>query len=98
MKKNLLNKIKPYIFISNNVSNGEPLFKGTRIPVSFVLEQFTLGWNIKDIKNRHPELNYFHIKKVISIISNEVSNVKNDENQKENTWTYSYRRPSTSAI
>ena len=95
MKKNLLNKIRPYISINRNVVNGEPLFKGTRIPVSFVVEQLSLGWNLKDIKKRHPELNFYHIRKVVSFLSDEITYLKNDETKKESSWTYSHRCSST---
>ncbi len=86
MNKNNLDNI---ISINPYVRDGKPCFKNTRIPVDYVLEHFTKGWNIDEISEFFPELKKKDINKVLRYLS---KNINSTINEKENhTWTSSSR-------
>lgn len=67
----LTREIKSIISTNKDVRNGAPVFKGTRVPVSFVLEHIALGWSLKDLKEIFPTVNLEHVKKLIGFYSKE---------------------------
>lgn len=44
-----INGIDKYIVRLPQVNNGEPTIKGTRMPVSFVMDQIEIGWSLDQI-------------------------------------------------
>ena len=53
---------KDRIELNPRVCNGKPVIKGTRIPVSVVLEQIAEGESWDDLLKGYPELNKDDIK------------------------------------
>lgn len=73
-KKN--HSLDSIVSINPQVRGGAPCFKNTRIPVSYVIKHFELGWNIDEIVNLFPELSKTKISKVLSYIEKLVTNEK----------------------
>ena len=44
------------IKIDPKVCNGKPVIAGTRIPITVILDQFSAGSNVADIRRKYPEL------------------------------------------
>ena len=65
--------MREYIVSIPGVENGLPLIKGTRLPVSFVLKQFSLGWNINEIVERYPEIDIRLLGKIVTAVSDAIS-------------------------
>ncbi|NTU46228.1 DUF433 domain-containing protein [Candidatus Roizmanbacteria bacterium] len=91
MNQKKLSLIKDYITIKPGVEHGKPLLKGTRLPVSFILDQFVLGWNIKEIKSRYPEINYWYLVKIVKLLSKEINKLEDDKPEAHNTWSRNIR-------
>ena len=53
---------KDRIELNPRVCNGKPVIKGTRIPVSVILEQIAQGESWDDLLKGYPELNKEDIK------------------------------------
>ena len=53
------------IELNPRVCNGKPVIKGTRIPVSVILEQITQGESWDDLLKGYPELNKEDIKAAV---------------------------------
>ncbi len=79
LKNLLLNKL---ITVDPNIRDGTPCFKNTRIPVSYVLKHFKLGWNIDEIVKLFPELSKSKISQVLSYFDHLVEYDK----EKINKW------------
>ena len=45
-----------WIVVDPNVCHGKPVFKGTRILVSDVLEMLSVGMSIEDVLRGYPQL------------------------------------------
>jgi len=50
------------IELNPRVCNGKPVIKGTRIPVTIILEQIAQGQSWDDLLRSYPELNKVDIK------------------------------------
>jgi uncharacterized protein (DUF433 family) len=48
---------KKYIMRDPKIQHGEPCFKGTRIPVSVVLDNIKAGVALEEITKSYPSLN-----------------------------------------
>ncbi len=46
-----------YIIVDSRICHGKPVFRGTRVLVSDVLELLASGWNVEDILEEYPQLN-----------------------------------------
>jgi uncharacterized protein (DUF433 family) len=64
-------ELKKIIETQEDVLNGAPCFKGTRVPVSVVLEYLALGWSIKDLNEAYPTVKSEYIKKLIRAYAKE---------------------------
>jgi uncharacterized protein (DUF433 family) len=53
---------KDRIELNPRVCNGKPVIKGTRVPVSVILEQIAQGESWDDLLKGYPELNKEDIK------------------------------------
>ena len=49
-------KTFPKVACDKSVMHGQPVIKGTRIPVSLIFDYLADGFSIKDILNRFPHL------------------------------------------
>lgn len=60
-------KKRPYdrIELNPKVCNGKPVIKGTRIPVSTILEQIAEGVQWKDLLSDYPELSIKDIRAAV---------------------------------
>ncbi|HVA97098.1 MAG TPA: DUF433 domain-containing protein [Candidatus Acidoferrales bacterium] len=68
----ILNKdLKSIIEVQKDVLNGAPCFKGTRVPVSVILEYLALGWSINDLKESYPTVKPEYIEKLIRTYAKE---------------------------
>ena len=56
-----LEQFKSIITKDKRIRGGIPVFKGTRIPIYYVLEDLSLGWEVKDIQKVSPELKKEHL-------------------------------------
>lgn len=53
------------ILIDQNILAGHPVIKGTRIPVSLILNLFSHGYTFEKIINEYPELTIKDIKSAV---------------------------------
>lgn len=63
--KNLLKRIE----INPSVLQGKPVIKGTRIPISLILNLLSHGYEFRDITNAYPELSVEDILAAIEFAS-----------------------------
>ena len=52
------------IVTTPNVRNGQPIFEGTRIPVSLVLEKLLAGATVDELMEEYPRLGRDDIERV----------------------------------
>ena len=64
-------QLNSIIEIDQEIMNGKPIFKGTRVPVSIVLEYLSLGWDLNDIKESFPSLSKRYVSRFIKYLSQE---------------------------
>lgn len=64
-------ELKNIIESQEDVLSGATCFKGTRVPVSVILEYLALGWSIKDLKEAYPTVKSVYIKKLIRAYAKE---------------------------
>ncbi len=69
--KTLKNELKDIIYSDDSVLSGTPCFKGTRVPVSVILEYLSLGWSINDLKESYPTVKPEYISRLIKAMSAE---------------------------
>lgn len=80
MPKKLLDKISTFTTSDKGVLKGCLVFKGSRVPVSTVLEYFAKNWTIDDICRKFPTVDREHITMLITTCSEIFnSNVKDKE-------------------
>lgn len=91
MTKKNKKSISDYITIIPKIRDGKPLIKGTIIPVEFILNQISLGWSLKEIKERYPEINYSYLVKIVDYIS-ESFNSTYEQEEAHDTWHCNYGR------
>jgi uncharacterized protein (DUF433 family) len=58
-------ELKDIIESQPDVLDNAPCFKGTRVPVSVILEYLALGWSINDLKESYPSVKTKYIEKLI---------------------------------
>lgn len=58
-----------YIYSDKGVLSGEYCFKGTRVPVSYVLDYISKDWSVKELKRVFPSLNTAHVSAFIRLLS-----------------------------
>ena len=51
------------------VMSGQPVIKGTRIPVAMVLAQVGYGYKLSDLKKEFPDLSHLTNKDIAEILS-----------------------------
>lgn len=66
--KIILKKIKSFIEKNSSIRGGQYVFKGTRIPVFYVVEHFENGWTVADVVELFPEINKEAITEISNII------------------------------
>ena len=67
---NVMNpSIRRYITINPNICHGRPVFRGTRIPVSLILQMIEGGDSIEDILRGYPSLSRSAIKAALHFAS-----------------------------
>lgn len=55
-----------YISINPRVCNGKPVLKGTRIPLTVLLDQLADGCSCDDLMRKYPELTREQIRAALS--------------------------------
>ena len=68
--------INQYISVDPEICHGKPVFTGSRIPVSLILELFEAGESIETIVKQYPTLKKQQIGKALHIISEQVDRSK----------------------
>lgn len=68
MTKKILKAIKPYVAYNPKIRGGKAVYRGTRIPIEYIIEHFYKGWGREDIKKLFPEITIDFIDKVTNII------------------------------
>jgi len=63
-------EINNNIIADDEICHGKPVFKGTRIMVSIVLEMLEAGCNTKEIVKAYPSLTKRHIKSALEFAAN----------------------------
>jgi uncharacterized protein (DUF433 family) len=89
MKNKKNHNISDYTVVIPGVENEKPLFKGTRLPVSFILDQIKLGWNINQIKQRYPEIKKSYLVNILEILSYQID-TPNDGKKETYNSRYSH--------
>jgi uncharacterized protein (DUF433 family) len=79
MTKKILKTIEEFVDINPEIRGGEPVFKGTRIPVGYVVEHFEKGWTTNDVIDLFPELNSELIIKISNTIFETHTNDQREE-------------------
>ncbi len=67
---------KDRIELNPKVCSGKPVIKGTRIPVSVILEQIAQGESWDDLLKGYPELNKEDIKAALLYASASIENTE----------------------
>lgn len=57
--------VNNYIAIDSKICHGKPIFKGTRIMVSIVLEMLEAGAPVEEIIEAYPSLTPRHVKEAL---------------------------------
>lgn len=71
---NIIQKdLRDIVESQDDVLSGAVCFKGTRVPVSIILDYLALGWSIKDLKEAYPTVKSEYIEKLIRAYSKEFS-------------------------
>lgn len=60
----MTNTLTEYISINPKVCNGKPILKGTRIPLTVLLDQLASGCSQQDLLRKYPEISEGQIKAV----------------------------------
>jgi len=55
-----------YITINPRICNGKPVLKGTRIPLTVILDQLAAGCSFDDLLRKYPELSREQIQAVLA--------------------------------
>jgi len=58
---------------NKDIHSGTPIIKGTRLPVSLILELFADGYQISDINRIYPYLKKETIKEVLTYSARKIS-------------------------
>lgn len=66
-------ELKDIVESQDDVLSGAVCFKGTRVPVSIILDYLALGWSIKDLKEAYPTVKSEYIEKLIRVYAKEFS-------------------------
>lgn len=75
----IYNRISSIIYRDPNIHKGEWLFKGTRIPVRYILKHFSMGgWTVNDLSNEYPDLKKSYLRKLFIEIANEFRSKDSD--------------------
>ena len=70
------NRIRHYIAVDPDFCHGKPRFRGTRIPVTTVLELLEGGMTVEDILRGYPSLN---LKAIQAALHYAVQRIENEE-------------------
>lgn len=60
----MIDALGEYVSINPKVCNGTPVLKGTRIPLTVLLDQLGSGCSVQDLFRKYPELSENQIKAV----------------------------------
>lgn len=61
------------LIISNpEILGGKPVFKGTRVPVSNLIEYIESGYTVNDFLEGFPTVKRAQVKQVLSLLSNRI--------------------------
>jgi len=66
----------PYITRVNGVCAGEPVIKGTRIPVRIIFRHYELGKNLEDIQKEFPSISLAQISDALSYAFDHVKEIR----------------------
>ena len=78
MTQNQKNKIRAFIIEDPDILRGKPVFKGTRVPVSLVMQYISNGLSIPQINKSFPTVKVKYISKLIDILSEEFNSNEKD--------------------
>ena len=63
--KKIKRNLEAIIEVQEDVLNGAPVFKGTRVPVSLIIEYLANGWSIVDLKEAYPTVKSEYIQTLL---------------------------------
>ncbi len=69
--KRIKKGLESIVSSNEDIRNGLPVFKGTRVPVYIVLEHLAQGWSLKDLQEAFPAVKSDQITKLIEVHSDE---------------------------
>ena len=70
--------ISSLITINPKVCNGKPVIRGTRIPVSVILDNLAVGSSFQEIRRKYPELNDEQIQAAIQFSSHLIDHLQEE--------------------
>lgn len=76
----------PDLIISNpEILGGQPVFKGTRVPVSNLIEYIESGFTVNDFLEGFPTVKKSQVKQVLNLLSKQILQVAKAQNTARRT-------------
>lgn len=76
----------PDLIISNpEILGGQPVFKGTRVPVSNLIEYIESGFTVNDFLKGFPTVKKSQVKQVLNLLSKQILQVAKAQNTARRT-------------
>jgi len=76
----------PDLIISNpEILGGQPVFKGTRVPVSNLIEYIESGFTVNDFLEGFPTVKKSQVKQVLNLLSKHILQVAKAQNTARRT-------------
>ncbi|HET7117722.1 MAG TPA: DUF433 domain-containing protein [Hanamia sp.] len=76
----------PDLIISNpEILGGQPVFKGTRVPVSNLIEYIESGFTVNDFLEGFPTVKKSQVKQVLNLLSKHILQVAKAQNTTRRT-------------
>lgn len=69
----LQNKLKMIVDVDEDILNGTPVFKGTRVSIPLIFEYLSKGWSLDDLKSAYPSVKTEDISYLLKVYSEELS-------------------------
>ena len=76
----------PDLIISNpEILGGQPVFKGTRVPVSNLIEYIESGYTVNDFLEGFPTVKKSQVKQVLNLLAKHILKVAKTQNTSRRT-------------
>ncbi len=77
-EKQLKLALESCVSVSNDILNGTPVFKGTRVPVKILYDYLKGGENLTEFLDNYPTVEEDQAKKVLEIMFHNLESLERD--------------------